>query len=194
MLNRIAKFFRFFVDIPTVVIVAVLVLYVHRPLANLFLEKLGPLQKEIGFAGTAYAFIEAVLVNAVTGLILGTVAYWLFRMHRRSDTVGRFKAFDLSNDEKKDWGEVTLKYNLFSSRMIGVMVHDDKRLKLDGKLDRDQYFHGHYWEIGNRARRRLGAFLLELSGDATKYQGRFVFVDPDHREPQKGQVVWERID
>ena len=183
------------IDIPTILVLLFIVLLVHRPLEKKFFETLGWADDTFTFPVWFKDVWLGVLANVLAALIIVPVVFWLLRVRARAAVCGRFTAFDTTSGQAKEWGSVTLTYNIFSRRVRGTLTYNDVELTLDAIFDKAQYLRGHYAETSNEARRRLGAFLLSLTGEGNVYEGPFVFVDPEDNnvKPQTGTVRWERM-
>ena len=195
LLSKIKKILMVHIDLPTIIMISVIVLVIHRPLASFIFTRVAWLSERLDLPIWIGPILQGVSANIITALIVGPFLYFFFRNGIKSQTVGKFSAYDISDGKRTEWGTVHLTYNLFSNRIIGKIVHNDIILKLEASFDKGDYLRGHYNEESNRARRRLGAFLLQLNGQTDKYIGPFVFVDPedDNIKPKSGTVEWERL-
>lgn len=194
-MGRIKQLLRIHLDIPTIVLLAVGFLFIHRPLCTWLLSVLGWLDAQTQFPQWASTLAQGVAANILSATIVVPIAVWILRIRHNAAAAGRFKAVDVTNGKNEEWGEVVLSYNLFTTKIRGTLTHKDIVMRLDAVFDRYQYLRGHYTEESNIARRRLGAFLLRLSGDGDGYRGPFVFVDPvdENDTPKTGSVEWRRI-
>jgi len=189
------KFIRIHLDIPTIVLVSVVVLFVYRPLAAWLFSLVGWVESEVQFPAWVGSVAQGIVANLVSAAVIVPIAIWILRIRSKAAAAGRFKAFDMTSGSAESWGEVFLSYNLFSTKIRGTLTHNDIVMRLEAVLDKDQYLRGHYSEQSNVARRRLGAFLLLLNGEGDGYRGPFVFVDPadESATPKTGSVEWKRV-
>lgn len=194
-MDNLKKILQLHIDIPSIVVMGCVFLVVWQPLARSAIEWLGIVQKQIDPPIWVGDFFLGIMVNLVSAVIIVPFLFWVFGVANKSDLVGKFKAFDLTGDAEEEWGDVSLTYNLLSNRIKGTLTKDDLSLALEAYLEKGQYLRGHYIEQTNFARRRIGAFLLQLNGSADRYQGKFVFVDPDDQAatPQTGDILWVRV-
>ncbi len=191
----IKKLFHLHVDIPTAVLLLLGFLLVHRPLAKWIFSVIGFADTKLHPPDWVGPLVQSIFANLISAVIIIPVVFWMLRIRSKAAAAGRFNAYDLTNGTKRAWGEVALTYNLFSNRVKGTITHNSIVLQLEAVFERGQYLRGHYIEKSNAARRRMGSFLLLLTGEADAYEGPFVFVDPQDQNaiPQTGSVRWERI-
>lgn len=191
----IKKFLRIHLDIPAIVLIAVGFLLVYRPLAEWLFSIVGWADTQIQFPLWAGPLAQSVVANLLSAAVVVPIAVWILRIRSKAAAAGRFKAFVVTDGREDDWGEVVLSYNIFSTKVQGTLTHNDIVMHLEAVFDKDQYLRGHYSEQSNLARRRLGAFLLLLTGEGDGYRGPFVFVDPadENATPKTGLVRWQRV-
>jgi hypothetical protein len=189
------RFLRIHVDLPTLIVALVVLLFVHRPLQKAFFDLIGWVDTQYNLPDWCGTMGIAIVANVLALLLLGTIGFALFRIGSKAAIVGVFKAYDLTRGAREEWGTVRLTYNIFSRKIRGSITHNDIELTLEGVFDKGQYLRGHYWEAGNPARRRLGAFLLQLSGEGDSYEGSFAFVGPttNNLTPSSGRVLWKKV-
>lgn len=192
---KLRDFFRLHFDLNTIVVLLVVIFLIHRPATNWLLGLIGQVSSIEALPDWIRTFVFSVGANLVSAIVIALIVFGWVRTSRKTMAVGRFKAYDTSSGKKADWGEVRLSYNLFSTRIVGVLSNQDVSLRLEASFDRELYLRGHYAETGNIARRRLGAFLLCLDGEGNTYTGAFAFVDPaePNSTPKTGTVRWERL-
>jgi hypothetical protein len=195
---RIRRFFRFYVAVPTLLAYLLVFAISYRPTARLFFKGANWLTTTVNTPTWVDAFLGELVVNAIVTVILGTGLYLILRQKKLQDMTGDFRAFDLTNGSKEEWGTVKLRYELGVGGLTGVghrmrleLRHDDVILQGDGIVLQDQHYVGFYSETSRPARRRFGAFFMTLGGDGQSYEGNFVFLDPKTGSPTIGNARWE---
>jgi hypothetical protein len=197
MRSWLVRIFRLHVDLPSVVIVLLLVTLVYRPLLNVAIPTLESTGTELGFPPSVIAFLRDFFANLTAGAIVLVVGYWIFDIKLKSAYAGEFLAFDIKKGHEEEWGRIRLTYNLFSRRIRGLLHNEAIKvdIEIDGVFERGQYIRGTYIERGRVERRRMGAFLMMLQGEGDEYRGKYVYVDPEegHDIPTRGEAKWVRI-
>lgn len=197
MFRAIRSLFRLYIDLPSIIVLLVIISFVYRPILGFFFGSLEILDAELHFPPWMGELGLAMLANVLSAIVIAVPIVFFLGWRRTAAVCGTFEAYVLGDDNSKErWGKVTLRYNLISNKIRGRLVDDirDTELALDAVFDRGQYLRGHYIELKRLQRRRLGAFLLLLGGDGDTYEGPYVFVSPDtDMLPNIGRVRWERV-
>ena len=198
MFKAVRSRFRLYFDLPSTIIILVILSFVYRPILGFFFRFLEKTDAELQLPVWVGDFGLAMLANLLSAIVIAFFVLLVLGWRRISAVCGTFDAYDLKDDNAKEpWGKVTIRYNLLSNKIRGSLIDDtrDTEIVLDAVFDRGQYLRGHYVERNNLQRRRLGAFLLLLGGDGDSYEGPYVFVDPHDTSmvPKTGRSRWERV-
>jgi len=184
--------FRFYIGIPALALYIFVFALFWRPLAERIFGVAEYLKKlpwpnwvpEMGFG---------ILANLLSAVVIAFIV-WIVLWNRRLRSVaGTYRATDVSTPEKPvAWGNVVLRYELLPTGLFQPQFRcrltNTEGVVLEGCAiwTKDQYLVGHYQEVGNLARRRAGAFVMQLDGGGSTFNGKFVFIDPSVRDPRQG--------
>ena len=131
-------------DIPTLVTFLLIGCFVYRPLVS-WLKKI-----DIGLTGdeSTRCFIDftvGLIANVVAALLLGLIIFMVYRIRTKVALCGKFKAYNVINGNNELWGEITLTYNIFSTRIKGILVSETNSatIGIDAVFERGQYLRGH---------------------------------------------------
>lgn len=194
-----APFFHrlgFYVGIPALFTYLILAALFWRPVAVWFFAFI-PQAKNVVIPPWLWDFFGNVLSNLAAAVIVA-LPIWFFFTHKALSAVAKtYNAFDLSTGTPQPWGTVKLRYELlptsfFQPQFHCVLEDQSRGLVLIGTATYvQQYLVGHYRERDNAARRRAGAFTLQLDGPGTAFEGVISFIDPVTQAPTHGAVRWE---
>jgi hypothetical protein len=197
-LARFLRLFRFYIGIPAAAIYLFGFSLFWRPLAQ-FIFGVAEWAKSFQLPPWVNDFALSIAANVASALIIATLIFLFLRNRRLQSIAGSFNAIDISDPAKPvPWGKVTLRYELlptglFQPQFRCSLVNQVEGIELQGSAiwTKDQYLIGHYQEVGNLARRRAGAFAMQLDGNGDAFTGRFVYIDPKSRDPEVGAAKWE---
>ncbi len=192
--SRMRGYFNLHVDLPATVAILLIVLLFHRP----FLGGVFAFADFMGGKMELPAWLDdlviGIVANILSAIIVIPIVFWVFRLNAKSELCGKFKAYDIVEDEEQYWGDVVLTYNIFSNRIRGRLssTGHDADIRIEAVFERGEYLRGHYVEKWKTTRRRMGAFLLMLDGEGDTYSGPYVFVDPRdaNYQPKEGRAKW----
>jgi len=192
--GRLRGYLNLHIDLPTIVIVLLIVAIFYRPLLSGVFAFAGFVETKTELPPWVSDLVIGIVVNIISAIIIVPLAFWIFRLRAKSELCGNFKAYDIVNGQERYWGKIHLTYNIFSNRVCGCLSSDhfDADIRIEGVFERGEYLRGHYVERRRSTRRRMGAFLLMLDGEGESYSGPYVFVDPAESNflPREGRAKW----
>jgi hypothetical protein len=196
-IKKIKRLLRIHLDIPSAVIILLIISLFFRPLLNFLFNVSSNFLQEVKFSPWFEIISLKVVCEMIAAMIIIPLILYFFRLSTKSMLVGKFNAFDIVGTNENVWGIVTLSYNMFSNKIRGTLTStsDDSEILIEAIFDRGSYLRGHYIEKKKLSRRRMGAFLLTLDGEGDNYSGPYVFIDPaDGNDiPKQGKAKWVKI-
>lgn len=188
---------RFFVDLPSFVILVALAALFWKPVAGAVFSGVSWVNRTVEPPAWVGSLLLGILGNIIAAAVIGAVLYWLFKKATLNQVCGTFEAFDIRNGESERWGKLTLRHQLvpltrLAPRLRFELVNEDVTVLGEGLLTREQHFIGFYREVSKLARRRMGAFFMTLDGSGDAYDGEYVYLDPTTNTPTRGTARWVR--
>jgi len=199
---RFRDYFRIHIDISSIVIILLVILIGYRSVANYLFHWVDWISKEIKWPTWFGEFSLNFFSDVISAIVLIYLGYLILGWKKKPYFAGKFKAFEIVKDKKgneteTEWGILILSYNIFLSRLKGVLKSKDGTvcIELNGSFDKERYFRGTYIEKDKPSRLRLGAFLMLLDANGDNYKGSFMHVSPTTAidEPELGFARWEKI-
>jgi hypothetical protein len=189
---------RFYVGIPALVIYIFVFALFWRPLA-VYIFGVAEYLKTLPVPTWVPEMGFNILANVLSAIVIAIVVWFALLNRRLQSIAGTYSASDITSASTPvTWGSVTLRYELLPTGLFQPQFRC--RLKTaDGVVlegcavwTKDQYLVGHYQEVGHLARRRAGAFVMQLDGGGSTFTGKFAYIDPNTRDPAVGEAKWER--
>jgi hypothetical protein len=202
-MSKKIRFFQFYFDLPSISIILLIIIAIYRPGKDLIKVWLSDIPVYSGFKQILQDFSLNIFSDLIAASLIGLAVFFIFKLKFKSQISGKYKAYDIKTDNngkienKTEWGDLDLAFNLFTNRFRGKMTKKDGNVQLviEASLEKETYLRGTYIEWGNRTTRRAGGFLMMLEGTNAIIKGKYAFVDPDTENiyPQFGEALWEKI-
>lgn len=200
-MKKIRDYFRLHIDIPTIVIILLIVAIVYRPFANFLFSRIGIASQIIKAPAWAKDIILNVISEFIAAFLLVVVGYIYIKYNSHPYFAGSFTAFAVTKiqgqpDDEEEWGDLRLTYNIFSKKIKGELKSKagDARLKIDGEFDKERYLRGTYIDADKPSSLRLGAFIMLLNKNGDDYEGMYIALSPltDSEQPEMAYAKWKR--
>ncbi len=199
-MSKITQFLhwrRFYVAVPDVFILLVLLSLFWRPVAAVAFGALEWAYLRVSPPEWAGAVSLGIASNVISVFLIGAAALFFLQRRELTAACGDFDAFAIERGVREPWGRVSLVQQLLTPPLLAprircVLRHGDVLLVGEGIMNRDQFLIGYYRETSKASRRRMGSFFMVLDGTGDAYEGYILFLDPDTEKPRRGRVRWER--
>jgi len=192
--TQIRGYFNLHIDLPTIVVILLIVLLIYQPLFNELFDFIGFIGSKTESPKWLNDIFIGIVSNIISAFIVVPTVFWMFQLQAKAALCGKFKTYEIVDGNENYWGDVELTYNIFSNRIHGRASSNeyDSDVQIEAVFERGEYLRGHYVEKKKSTRRRMGAFLLMLDGEGSSYSGPYVYVDPkdSNYHPKEGQVRW----
>ena len=196
IMGKMKRLFCVYFDVPTIVVLVLIISVFYRPLANALFRWIGQFSE----ISPIPSWVTTIGLNVIGGLIcvvlVAIVGFVLLNWNYKSEVAGTYNAYVITeNNERESWGEVKIKYNLITDKFRTYLKHEDRQVNGHAKLVAQRYLVGYYTEEGKPTRRRFGSFLYTLTGEGNAFEGSFLYFDPTNEtydRPDVGRAIWEK--
>jgi len=201
----LARYIRFYIDIPVAVILIVLIVVFREQVVNQLIVPVGNLlHVDMGEATVGANVIVNVVSDIIAAIVITVAVWFIYRTTLRNAASGRFLSFNVLADPQnpgetieEEWGVATILFHPFSLNKNGVRVkirieHKDIILEGSGLMINNRFLVAHYTEVGKIQRRRSGSLFYTLDGEGDVWHGKYQYIDPIEGLPKIGEAVWRR--